>query len=206
MSFRNLFLQLITILFLNSGSAVGQIPAAGPSDVSEPPQKTGIIRGTVVASDTEGALNKATLVLRLAEGGRREEQPLTAKTNERGEYQFKNVKPAKYNLTASRNGYVRQTYGQKQSEPMMMFGFSAGTPILVRPGETLSQIDFKLIRGGVVEGRVLDQDNEPLSRVMVQMGRYSNVQGKRRLVPAGMGQTDDRGYYRLFDIPPGNYS
>ncbi|MEW5975631.1 MAG: carboxypeptidase regulatory-like domain-containing protein [Acidobacteriota bacterium] len=162
--------------------------------------KPAMIQGKVLASDTGTGLRKVTLTLWPAE--RQEGQlPLTTKTNENGEYEFKDVAPGRYNLGADRNGYVRQTYGQPASNP----GPSPGTPLVVKAGEILSRIDLTLIRGGALEGRVVDQEGEPVSRVAVQLSRYRTVRSRRALTPVAFDQTDDRGEYRLFDIPPGNY-
>jgi hypothetical protein len=40
---------------------------------------------------------------------------------------------------------------------------------------------------------------------MVSVMRYQYLQGDRRLVPAGQGQTDDRGAYRVWGLNPGEY-
>jgi len=76
----------------------------------------------------------------------------------------------------------------------------------VREGETCSDIDFRLIRHGVIDGRVIDASGEPAPRARVQLSQYRNIEGRRRLVAGGrtlMAETDDRGYFRLFEIPPG---
>src|ERR1051326_4162665 len=39
----------------------------------------------------------------------------------------------------------------------------------------------------------------------VQVMRYQYQQGDRRLVPAGQGQTDDRGVFRVWGLNPGEY-
>ncbi|MCY3758330.1 MAG: carboxypeptidase-like regulatory domain-containing protein [Acidobacteria bacterium] len=62
-----------------------------------------------------------------------------------------------------------------------------------------------MIRGGVVEGNVVDQHNEPRSRVRVRLSSYESSEGERKLFPVGRAETDDRGRFRLFDIPPGSY-
>ena len=97
---------------------------------------------------------------------------------------------------------MNQVYGQKSSDS---FSQSGGITLDVRSGESLNSINLKLIRGGAVEGRILDADNEPVARAFVQVARYTSFQGKRRLMSTGMAQTDDRGHYRLFNIPPGMY-
>jgi len=129
------------------------------------------------------------------------EHPPTARTNSQGEYEFKNVKPGRYNLRASRTGYVSQAYGQKTSNSQT----SQGAVLRVNAGETLNEIDLKLIRGGVVEGRVVDSDGEPLAHVEVRLERYATVEGKRGLYRMDSESTDDRGQYRIFGIAPGRY-
>jgi len=176
-------------------------PAGTPSaqDAKAPP-KLGTIRGRVIATDTGAGLSKTSLMLRSSEPQGRE-RPLTAKTNAAGEYEFKEVKPGRYYLQANRNGYVNQAYGQKASDLRM----SQGTLLVVRAGETLSQVDFKLIRGGIIEGRVVDTDGEPMASVGVMLERFMTQEGKRNLRPMGGGNTDDRGQFRLYGIAPGKY-
>jgi Carboxypeptidase regulatory-like domain len=174
-----------------------QAPAA--DDVKAQP-KTGSIRGRIVAADTGAPLGKATLMLMLSEPQGRQ-RPLTAKSNPEGEYELKEVKPGRYHLRANRNGYVSQAYGQKSPDS----GMSQGTLLMVRAGETLGQVDFKLIRGGVIEGRIVDPDGEPVAQAQVMVERYMTHEGKRNLRPMGGGSTDDRGQFRLFDIAPGKY-
>jgi hypothetical protein len=162
-------------------------PTGPPSgqDAKAPP-KLGTIRGRVIATDTGAGLSKTSLMLMSSEPQGRE-RPLTAKTNAEGDYELKEVKPGRYHLRANRNGYVNQGYGQKASDTRM----SQGTLVVVRAGETLSQVDFKLIRGGIVEGRVLDSDGEPLAHVQVMLERFMTLEGKRNLRPMGGGSTDD---------------
>src|SRR6185369_4525367 len=46
---------------------------------------------------------------------------------------------------------------------------------------------------------------EPLPRALVTVQRYQYVRGERQLTPAGGDQTDDRGQFRVFGLPPGEY-
>ena len=110
----------------------------------------------------------------------------TARTDARGQYEFRDLEAGKYRLSVMRNGYLPQNYGQKRVRAFR--GRPSGTPLTLGDGRVLDGIDFKLIRGGVVEGRVADQDYEPLSRVAVTLSGYQTVQGERTLVPVARGQ------------------
>jgi hypothetical protein len=187
-------------------NSIAQVVPPGEQGASpQAADKPGAIKGRVVAADTGAGLRRARVMLRGSES-RPGTNPQTSQTNENGEYEIKDVKPGRYTLMVMRNGYVSQTYGQKSTDMMSaMMSPNQGTQLTVRAGETLGQVNFQMIRGGAVEGQITDQNNEPLSRVMVQLSRYRTMQGKRSLMPVGMAQTDDRGHFRLFEIAPGSY-
>jgi hypothetical protein len=146
-------------------------------------------------------LGKATVSLDPAQD-RGPGNALSVKTTPDGLFEFNQVPPGRYRLFAARNGYARQGYGQK---PGGDGNPRDAAPIELRAGQSLEGIDFSLVRGGAIEGRILDQDGEPASRVMVTLVRPRYVQGKRTLQPAGVDQTDDRGQFRIYEVPPGNY-
>src|SRR6185295_19753308 len=66
-------------------------------------------------------------------------------------------------------------------------------------------IEFQLPRGSVISGHVLDEDGDAMPGVVVRVMRYQYLQGQRRLTPAGNGQTDDKGQYRVWGLMPGDY-
>ena len=75
----------------------------------------------------------------------------------------------------------------------------------VADAQAAANIDLRLTRGGVITGHVVDEDGEALARALVTVQRYQYVRGERQLTPAGGEQTDDRGQYRVFGLPPGDY-
>ena len=182
------------------GQFRGQIPTS--SDQDREGRERGVIQGTVLAADGESPLAKATVSLRKS-GSRGGDSERSARSDDRGQYEFTDLEAGKYLLSVMRNGFLPQNYGQKRIQAFR--GQPGGTPLTLGNGQVLNGIDFNLIRGGVVEGRVADQDYEPLSRVIVTMSGYQTMQGERTLVPVARAQTDDRGQFRLFDIPPGSY-
>ena len=164
-----------------------------PLEQQEVPKAT--LRGHVHARATGAPLKRAQLTLVPAS---RPVDRVEATTDEQGAYEFRNVEHGTYTLQCSRNGYVRASYGQKgPNQPPVR--------LTVRPGQELKDLDFHLIRGGVISGRVLDAEGEPLSRVQVQVLMRQYMRGQVRLVPRERHSTDDRGEYRIFDLPPGRY-
>jgi protocatechuate 3,4-dioxygenase beta subunit len=137
-----------------------------------------------------------TLMLQGSQSGRT--RPQTASTDAEGKFFFKDVKPGRYMLAASRTGYARQMFGQRAPN-------APGGAITVAAGQRLTDVVIRLTPGAVITGRVLDEDGEPLSGVRVQALRFMYPNGRRELAPVGNASTDDRGEYRIFSLTPGRY-
>jgi protocatechuate 3,4-dioxygenase beta subunit len=101
-------------------------------------------------------------------------------------------------VTAAKSGYVDGAFGQRRS-------LRGGAPVELADGQQAMNVDLKLARGGVVTGHVLDEEGEPLARAVVTVLRQQYARGEKQLTPAGTDQTDDRGQYRIFGLPPGDY-
>ncbi|HKC87186.1 MAG TPA: carboxypeptidase-like regulatory domain-containing protein, partial [Blastocatellia bacterium] len=78
-------------------------------------------------------------------------------------------------------------------------------------GEAREKIDFALIRGGVMTGKVIDDEGAPLIAKRIQLytvdgqGQKRDYQGRFMYEMYEMAETDDRGVYRLYGLPPGRY-
>ena len=83
---------------------------------------------------------------------------------------------------------------------------SSGQTVVITEGEHVEGIDFELVRGGVITGKVTDADGRPLieERVNLMPVEQRNQRGPVYAVSSGF-QTDDRGIYRMFGIRPGRY-
>jgi hypothetical protein len=81
-----------------------------------------------------------------------------------------------------------------------------GKQISVEEGERVENIDLALRRGGVITGRVTDDEGRPVIAVPLIVD-YVEVRGERFFLYQMQNRfwTDDRGVYRLFGLPPGKY-
>jgi carboxypeptidase family protein len=201
----------VSVLLVALGVAVGarQTPASGqlsPAGTQQPardtpaqskdavPTPAGRITGRVIASDNGRPVKRARVFVTAAElpGGR------GMLTDASGVFDLTELPAGRYTLTVSKSGFVSLSYGQRRP-------LQAGTPLQLADGQTLKGIEFQLPRGSVIGGRVLDEDGEAMPGVMVRVMRYQYLQGDRRLTPAGGGQTDDKGQYRVWGLMPGDY-
>ena len=166
---------------------------AQPQDA--PPTPAGRITGRVIASDNGRPVKRARVFVAAAElpnGGR------GVLTDDQGVFDLTELPAGRYTVTVSKSGFVSLSYGQRRP-------LQAGTPLQLADGQQLKGIAFQLPRGSVIGGRVLDEDGEAMPGVSVRVMRYQYLQGERRLTPAGAGQTDDKGQYRVWGLMPGDY-
>jgi protocatechuate 3,4-dioxygenase beta subunit len=165
---------------------------AQPKDTPPPP--AGRITGRVLAADNGRPVKRARVFATAAElpGGR------GMLTDDSGVFDLTELPAGRYSLSVSKSGFVALSYGQRRP-------LQAGTPLQLADGQQLKGIEFQLPRGSVVSGRVLDEDGDAMPGVTVRVMRYQYQQGERRLTPAGNGQTDDKGLYRVWGLMPGEY-
>jgi hypothetical protein len=171
--------------------AAGQTAAPAAADT--------VIAGSVVDATTGQPLKKAWVTLLPVGGPRLRVQTITVSTDAGGRFAFRGVRPGQYVLEAGRTGYVRQRYGEQPEKTWP-------ERLTVAADTHLTDIVFRLIPAGVISGRVLDEDGEPMPWVLVQAVRvaYSSSGGRREEV-AGQASTNDLGEYRIFGLPPGRY-
>ena len=179
--------------------ATQQTPArTRPGRPGDPvPKGTAIIRGTVVEAATGQPLRKASVSARSMDqnGG----AGITM-TDAQGKFEIKELPAGRYSLTAAKGVYVTMQYGARRPGDQ-------GTPIEMLDGQVAEKVNFSLIRGAVIAGRIVDDAGEPLPGVNVSAQRYVFMAGSRRLQSSGAGgnRTDDTGAYRLYGLPPGDY-
>ena len=170
-------------------------PRTGPRDNQAPQTGTARLRGRVVGGESGQALRRAIVRLQ----GQEFREGRVASSDEEGRWEIKDLPAGRYNLTASKGGYVQLNYGQRRP-------FERGRPIELADGQTLENVNFNLPRGSVIAGRIIDEFGEPVADVMVSALHYRTFSGRRRLVPVGrFGMTDDMGHFRMYGLAPGDY-
>ncbi len=190
---------MLAVLMCAAMSA--QAPVPGPNQspprdaAGPPPAGTAVIRGRVLATTGE-PLRRAQIRLQGAGGGL--VSPRAATTDDEGRYAFGELPAGRYQLRASKGGFVTLEYGQRRAR-------ETGRPVDVRDRQVLESVDFALPRGAVVSGRIVDETGEPVAQAWVSLVQDRYQQGRRRLTPVGGDNSDDRGEFRIFGVPPGDY-
>jgi hypothetical protein len=188
------FIILLGLLLV--GTAVtAQVPARDQPPT--PRAGTGVIRGRVVRADTGEPLRRVQVLVDEWSTGDGS-GPAATMTDAEGRYELTQLPAGRYQLKARRGGYVEVAYGQRRP-------FERGRPLELGESAVLQNIDFALPPGGVVTGRVVDETGEAVAHVYVSLARRRYMDGARRLVTQNGSGTDDRGEFRIFGVPPGDY-
>ena len=118
---------------------------------------------------------------------------LVAISDQLGNYRITNVAPGQYEVMPA--------------APQFLLGTQAPTKtLIVGEGENLENVDFTLIRGGVITGKVTDSDGRPMIEEPVELFSIGGSDAKPQiLMNMYAGRTDDRGIYRVFGLRPGKY-
>ena len=124
----------------------------------------------------------------------------TTVTDRDGRFTFRGLKPGRYTVRAVREGFFGKPVNGAYPPTAWM-------DIVVAENET-HQTSLSMAQGAIIGGRVYDTAGAPLSNATVQVYAVAYQTGFALLQPAIPGPaktTDDRGEYRLFWIPPGDY-
>ena len=118
----------------------------------------------------------------------------TTRADRHGRYQFSQIAPGRYFVTASRPGYFVSRAGGR-----------AGVRLAIECSKNClpSEADIELVRGSVLTGLVVDASGDPVERAKVSTNRAASGQS---LLNAIDDWTDDRGHFRIAGLRPGSYA
>jgi len=173
------------------GQPARDVPAQGTAQEATP---RGRLSGRVLAADNGRPIRRA----RVLATSPQLPQGRGTLTDEAGAFDLTGLPEGRYTLTVSKTGFITLAYGQRRP-------LQAGTPLQLGATQELTGIEFRLPRGSVITGRILDETGEPVPGSTVRALRYQYTQGNRQLVPAGAAETDDQGTYRIWGLNPGEY-
>jgi len=153
-------------------------------------KREGVITGRVIGPDGQPMADARVFAYQI---GKRLESGHSATVDDDGNFKMVGLSPTAYVFSARAPGYV-----------------FADLPIednVHRIGENMT---IRMVKGGVITGRVTDETGEPLVGVTVRPHRLRDPEGSPAISSVesfdlGVGITDDRGIYRVFGLRPGVY-
>jgi Carboxypeptidase regulatory-like domain len=194
-------LLAVSLLAFIAFGASAQTPPPSPASplgqtAEEKAKLQATLQGQILNQVTGEPVRKANVSLKPESGG----TTLKGVTDNEGKFSIENIDPGRYTLGAERQGFVTQNYGARRPS-------GPGTTLELKSSQALKDISFKLTPQGVIAGRVIDEDAEPVSGVSVQVLQYKYLLGKKRLIPAmqTLVLTNDLGEFRAPNLSPGRY-
>src|SRR4030095_5357710 len=121
----------------------------------------------------------------------------TATSDRDGRFTFANVTPGPYTVRVQKDGYFGRPEGGNSPA-------TSAIHVNVVAKET-KDASLSMIPGALIGGRVFGADGQLLSNAIVNALRVSYPLGYAVLEGQVSKGTDDRGEFRLFWIPPGDY-
>ncbi len=116
-------------------------------------------------------------------------------TDADGNYVITDIPAGNYQVAPLSPGYVVPDYTSMNG---------LGKSLLLNEGERVEGIDFSIIRGAVITGKVTHTDGRPVIEEYVYLIPADQPEQGRRYVGSSL-QTDDRGIYRMFGLRAGRY-
>ena len=121
-----------------------------------------------------------------------------ATTDAEGKYQVNGLPAGTYIISPKAPAYAPESKS---------LGLKASDKITLDEGEAREKVDFALARGGVITGRVTDEDGRPQVGRDVRLVELIGQDELRELsdMRERSLETDDRGVYRIFGLQKGRY-
>lgn len=145
------------------------------------------VDGVISDSSNSARLTDARVTIRGTQGA------LVGTTDSSGRYSISGAAPGVYSVSAAKKGY----------------GASAALPtyktLSLAPGLKIGQVNLSLDPEGVIFGRVLDANKQPIAAAPVVAKIRVFTRGKVSYQTAAYAETNDRGEYRLTGLLPAAY-
>ena len=136
-------------------------------------------------------IRKVKVSLRGGSGQRREQYE--AVTDETGQFKVEDVEPGTYFVQLERSGYTASGKTNRDKT------------ITVTAGQDTKDLVFHMLVSGVITGKIVDLDGDPLRSISVVATGSTGSTTRRNVGHLGNTATNDLGEYRIVDLPPGKY-
>jgi hypothetical protein len=150
------------------------------------------ISGIVVQQPGDQPLKKVTV--EIVSEDRQQSANYTETTDAEGRFHVNNVAPGRYLVFLEHTGFAGVNERGAKSDSNVF---------TVRSGESVDNIVLRMSPAAVINGKVVDEDGDPMPGVNVAALRKRPGSGGRE--SAGAGTTNDVGEYRLSGLFAGQY-
>lgn len=180
--FRLPMLALSYLVFTASSQA--------PSDAPRETKKQSV-QGKVIEAKTGQPIRKVSV--EVIGGGEQPSGRHAVTTGADGTFSIEGLTPGRYMVRLERAGFVETAKNQRQ------------TTFTLQPGQSLTGLVFSMQAAGIISGKIVDMDGDPMAGVSVN-ATISATRGVGFFrFNSGASATNDLGEYRIADLRPGKY-
>jgi len=165
-------------------------------------QALGEISGRVVLDETGKPLKNVEVRARGPGGDKDFYVPgvKLAYTDKEGYYTITGLRAGSYTLFVNKDGFV-PLIDDIQVKP-----YEEGLEIPISQGESRRNINFRMVRGGVITGKITDIDGNPvIGQLITPFPKRDDGSYRQFQFALEPRFTDDRGIYRIYGLPAGKY-
>jgi hypothetical protein len=164
-------------------------------------QAAGVITGHVITEDGQPIPHAIVGISGVGGGAKQTTASRETVADDDGNFVADGLQATPYSVSAWAPGYV------PASDGVVLNPFELSEARFVRVGESVT---VKLVRGGVITGRVTNDAGEPVVGAPVKATRVKDETGRATSVDISYAHlwtrtTDDRGVYRIYGLAPGAY-
>ena len=158
------------------------------------PTPTGRITGRVTL---DGQPVKGALVLLSPSSRESGRNTITkSKTDEEGRYELTPIPVGQYVVSPFALGFIPTGLGS--------FG-QRGEPVAIGESDSSKEVNLSLTKGGVITGRIADGQGQPVAGERVTVWKLDEQNRDYVFATQQLLETDDRGVYRAYGLPPGRF-
>ncbi|HMI54397.1 MAG TPA: carboxypeptidase regulatory-like domain-containing protein [Candidatus Saccharimonadales bacterium] len=162
----------------------------GQIDSPKEPQKQSI-HGTVIEAKSGQPIRKVRV--EVFGGAAQSFGPHSATTSADGTFSIEDIPPGRYTVNLQHTGFVQTMTSPGQRT------------FTLQPGQSITMLKFKMDAAGVISGKIVDSDGDPISAVSVNATLPGSMPLTGMLGSFGSATTNDLGEYRISDLRPGKY-
>ena len=113
-----------------------------------------------------------------------------------GGFRIENIAPGRYRMFVERTGFQEIDKHHRRTE---------GRTLTLAAGQEMKDLVIHLQAAAVIEGRVTDEDGDPMAEAQVAVLRQTFVAGRSHWEQVGAERTNDLGEYRIAGLAAGSY-
>jgi hypothetical protein len=184
----------VMLVLLGGGVTSTQQRDTAAKPAAAAPKGTAQINGVLRTADASPQPVRRAVVT--ISGGEPAINARSVLTDDDGRFALGTLPAGRFTIVARKAAYLQAEHGATRPR-------GAGTPVVLSEGQQLD-VSMTMYRGAAISGVIRDASGAPVSGIDVRVMDVRTL-GSPENSQVDMTTSDDRGVYRVFGLPPGEY-